>query len=412
MASPRTTSVHLTAQGGATEQLRRANLSRVLGLVHRDGAQSRAELTRNTGLNRSTVGALVAELTELGLVTEALPTEGNLPGRPSPIVTAAPEIAAITVNPEVDAIHVGLVGLGGHIIARVRLDLAHIPTSSDVVALSSAAISGLLSGRPALRIVGVGIAVPGQVRLSDGEVRDATHMDWVDEPLGRLIAEATGMRTWAANAAYLGMRAESVFGTARGVDDFVYFIGGASGIGGGAVMGGQLLTGSAGYAGEFGHTFVRSHGTPCSCGASGCLEAELTQSSLLDAVGLAPADADQLATRLGESTDPVVRALLEAHLELLGIAVRTTVNSLNPSLVVLSGFLAALFDAGGPGTQERLVAGAIRSARDTVRIESAPFGSNQLMIGAGELVFADLLADPANFLAESPLIVVDNNFVA
>jgi predicted NBD/HSP70 family sugar kinase len=412
MASPRTTSVHLTAQGGATEQLRRANLSRVLGLVHRDGAQSRAELTRNTGLNRSTVGALVAELTELGLVTEALPTEGNLPGRPSPIVTAAPEIAAIAVNPEVDAIHVGLVGLGGHIIARVRLDLAHIPTSSDVVALSSAAISGLLSGRPALRIVGVGIAVPGQVRLSDGEVRDATHMDWVDEPLGRLIAEATGMRTWAANAAYLGMRAESVFGTARGVDDFVYFIGGASGIGGGAVMGGQLLTGSAGYAGEFGHTFVRSHGTPCSCGASGCLEAELTQSSLLDAVGLAPADADQLATRLGESTDPVVRALLEAHLELLGIAVRTTVNSLNPSLVVLSGFLAALFDAGGPGTQERLVAGAIRSARDTVRIESAPFGSNQLMIGAGELVFADLLADPANFLAESPLIVVDNNFVA
>ena len=120
-----------------------------------------------------------------------------------------------------------------------------------MVRLASAAIAGLLSGREtALRVVGIGVAVPGQVRVSDGTVREATHMGWAEEPLGRMLSEATTLPAWAANAANLAMRAESVFGAGKGVDDFVYFIGGASGIGGGAVTGGRLLSGAAGYAGN------------------------------------------------------------------------------------------------------------------------------------------------------------------
>src|ERR1700754_2361367 len=88
------------ASGGATDALRRSNLATVLGLVHREGALSRSELTHRTGLNRSTVGDLVAELSALGLVeVDETPVAGGR-GRPSPVVRVTDTIAAIAVNPE------------------------------------------------------------------------------------------------------------------------------------------------------------------------------------------------------------------------------------------------------------------------------------------------------------------------
>ena len=398
MSSTAESQPRLGASGGATDQLRRRNLSNILGLVHREGPLPRTDLTRHTGLNRSTTGDLVAELADLGLVYETAPTGGNLPGRPSPIVHPNPSIVTVAVNPEVDAIHVGLVGLGGHVITHIRLEAATVPSPSEFVRIASAAIAGLLSGRESsLRVVGTGMAIPGQVRLSDGGVRDATHLDWVEEPLSQLMHDATGIPTWAANAANLGMRAESVFGAGKGIDDVVYFIGGASGIGGGAVTGGRLLTGAAGYAGEFGHSFVKTRGVACSCGSSGCLEAEVTQARLLDAVGLSAAEADRLAARLTTSSDAAVRALVDEQFELLGIAVRNAVNVFNPQLVILGGFLGDLYQAG-ESDGRALSGGAIKAAREDLRFERAALGAEQLMIGAGELVFSALIDDPVGFV--------------
>lgn len=387
------------ASGATTDQLRRNNLSAILTLVHRDGAMSRTEITRRTRLNRSTVGACVADLVSLGLVFETVPDPGSRAGRPSLIVNPGSRVVAIAVNPEVDAIHIALVALGGRVLRTVHLDVAAPLTAADVVTRCSAAIAGLLSGQDAsMQVVGIGLAVPGQVRLSDGQVREATHLGWFEEPMAAMLATATGFPTWAANAAILGMRAEGVFGAGRGVDDLVYFIGGSSGIGGGVVTGGQWMTGAAGYAGEFGHTFVRSEGTVCHCGANGCLEAEVTQQALLEAAGLRHDEADQLAAALAASSDPAAADLVSRDLELLGIAVRNAVNVFNPARVVLGGFLAELYRARGEQAPT-LVGDAIRSARESVTIVPALLGSEQLMVGAGELVFADLLADPAGALA-------------
>ncbi|MCU1475799.1 MAG: putative ROK-family transcriptional regulator [Subtercola sp.] len=387
--------------GGTTEELRRSNLARILGLVHREGDLSRAELTRLTGLNRSTIGGLVGELRELGLVFESMPESGgsNRAGRPSPIVHASRQVAAIAVNPEVDAIHVGLVALGGHVIERVRVETTGSPTSRQVVEMARAAIAGLLAWHEAdLRIVGVGLAVPGLVRSSDGQVRSADHLGWVDEPLTEMIAEATGYRAVAANAAQLGMRAESVFGAGKGVDDLVYLIGGASGIGGGVLTGGQLLTGSDGYAAEFGHTFVQSGGTLCTCGANGCFEAEVTQGALLAAAGLEPNEADQLAERLGRASDPAVLALLAHDRELVRIAVKNAVNLFNPRLVVVGGFLAALFGAAATSV-DGLAGESIVTSRESLQVAPALLGPDQLMVGAAELVFSELLLDPVAILS-------------
>ncbi|MCU1443448.1 MAG: XylR family transcriptional regulator [Cryobacterium sp.] len=381
-------------QSATTDQLRRNNLSSVLTLIHHEGALSRADLTRLTGFNRSTIGALVVDLVDLGMVYETMPAKGARAGRPSPIVNASERTVAIAVNPEVDAIHLAVVALGGRVLSQIRLPVERELTVDDVVARSSAAMAEMVAGQ-AFHVVGIGIAVPGQVRLFDGQVREATHLGWFEEPMARRFTEATGYPAWAANAAILGMRAESVFGAGKGVDDLVYFIGGASGIGGGVVTGGQWMTGAAGYAGEFGHTFVQSDGRPCHCGASGCLEAEVTQESLVAMVGLHADEISELPRALATATDPAVREHIERDLDLLAIAVRNAVNVFNPAVVVIGGFLEALYRARSDDTSDRLVRDAIRSARESVRIVPADLGSKQLMIGSAELVFTNLIADPS-----------------
>jgi len=387
------------SSGGATDALRRSNLATVLGLVHRDGALSRSDLTRLTGLNRSTVGDLVAELAGLGLVEVDEAPGGGRAGRPSPVVRASDGVAAIAVNPEVDAVIVGLVALGGRVLKRVRVETASARSAAETVTLASAGIAGMLAGETGIRVAGIGVAVPGQVRLSDGMVREATHFGWVDEPLAAMLSQATGHRAWAANAAVLGLRAESAFGAGRGVDDLVYMIGGASGIGGGAVGGGRLLTGAAGYAGEFGHTLVRTDGRHCSCGSYGCLEAEVTQEELLSSVGLASADAAALADRLVATGDAGALAVIERDYRMLQIAARNAVNVFNPSLLVLGGFLAALYRGARAHGAPDLLAEVVHSSREGVAVAEAALGTDQLLIGAAELVFSELIADPARALA-------------
>ena len=74
---------------------------------------SRADLTRHTGLSRSTTKDLVEELVERGLVEESPAPSVSQVGRPSPIVRPSNRVLAIAVTPEVDAVTVGVVSLGG-----------------------------------------------------------------------------------------------------------------------------------------------------------------------------------------------------------------------------------------------------------------------------------------------------------
>jgi len=383
--------------GSTTDQLRRDNLSRVLRLLHRDGAASRSELTKAVGLSRSTMASVVADLEHLGLARESAPEPTPRAGRPSGIVHPADDVVAVTVNPEVDAVHVGLVGFGGRVIKHARVQTP----SNDVnvvVALAAATIRGMLSDDPPRhRVLGMGLAIPGQIRMEDGVVRQATHLGWSDAPVADLLSRATGLRAWAANAATLALRAESAFGAGRDVRDLVYLIGGASGIGGGVVMDDRLLVGAEGYAGEFGHTVVTPGGSECHCGGVGCLEAEVDQQTLMTAAGLLPEEAHLLAEALPKAVaaDPATQRLVDEKSRLLAITVRNAVNIFNPRVVLLSGFLAALHAASSTD----LTSAAIASSRSGVELRTAALGSEQLMIGAAELVFDELLNDPTSFSA-------------
>ena len=384
--------------GNSNDSVRQHNLSVLLRVVHRTAGISRSQLTRQTGLNRSTIAALVGELVERELVVESEPDSHNQVGRPSPIVRPGPKPLAITINPEIDAITVGLVDLGGAVLRRVRHPLDRLPTAAEAVAISATMIDELRDEFDlSRRAVGIGVAVPGLVRSADGLVRLAPHLRWVDEPLAEMLEEATGFSVVAANDARLGTLAESIFGAGRGLTDMIYLNGGASGIGGGAIVNGQPLRGVSGYAGEFGHTLVNSGGQQCHCGATGCLETEVRRSTLLDAVGLTDADAEDLEAALLRSDSPSVRSEIERQLDTLAITLRNVVNTLNPELIVLGGFLGSLYAVAPERLDSDVAAQSLPSSRDSVKITRAELGLNILVIGAAELAFESVLADPSSF---------------
>jgi len=383
--------------GNNNDKVRRHNLSVVLGLAHRTRGLSRAQLTRQTGLNRSTIADLVSELVERQLVVEVEPDSSGQVGRPSPIVRPNPKAVALAINPEVDAITIGVVGLGGKVLKRVRYPTAHSTSAKEAVAICAAVVEGMRSELESqFRTVGIGVAVPGLVREEDGMVRLAPHLGWVDEPLARMLTEATGYPVVAANDASLGALAESTFGSGRGVSDLIYLNGGASGIGGGVIAGGVSLAGIAGYAGEFGHTLVNSAGSICNCGAQGCLETEVARAPLLELVGLTDADGDELELALTSADSPAVGTEVERQLGYLAVALRNAINIFNPRLIVLGGFLGSLYAVAPDYLDQKLARQPLLAATEGVTISRTQLASDLLMIGAAELAFESLLSDPTS----------------
>lgn len=389
------------SSGTTLDDVRRQNLSQVLRLVHYRGPSSRAEITHATGLNRSTVGGLVAELQERGYVLESEALQTRRVGRPSAMVNPAESTFAIAVNPEIDATSVGIVGLGGRVLRTVRHRHERIPTFREFVNVVAAIVDGMRPGfAPESRLVGVGLAIPGLVRPDDASVSVAPHLGWRDAPVSALLSEATGLRVVAGNDANCGVLAESAFGAGRAVDTVVYLNGGASGIGGGISLFGTTVSGHNGQAGEFGHTLVDSAGVECHCGAIGCLETEVSRERLIASLSADGVDVVDLALLEPALATAWAHPGSAGHREItrqvakLGVALRTIVNALNPRCVVFGGFLAALLNVVGADEIIRAIGATLpEGVRDLSLVPSA-LGRGNLLVGAAELVFQRLLDDP------------------
>jgi len=388
-------------RGNNLDSVRRNNLSMVLDIISRNGAASRADITRFTGLNRSTVAALVAELSALGIVVESNPDSTSTVGRPSPIVSPRRDLVAIAVNPEVDAITVGVIGLAGEVVRHERFETDSPPTAEVAVRMIADIVADLrTTSLTDHRIIGIGVAVPGLVRTVDGLVRWAPHLGWVDAPIAPQLAEVTGLNVSVGNDASLGALAEHLRGAGRGIDDMVYLNGGASGIGGGVIASGVTIGGLGGYAGEFGHNRPGVTENSDRRTTDGALEDEVSRARLLEIVGLETADDATLSRALLGSTDPAVAAELSRQRRILATALSNAINVLNPALVVLGGFLATLLEAD-PGALRALVTSqSLPAAAEELEISSAALGDDRLLIGAAQLAFAQLLGDPTSLNRE------------
>ncbi|MBB3044351.1 ROK family protein [Nocardioides soli] len=385
-----------TPTGVGSDELRRVNLRAILQTVHTHGPTTRAVLTKQLGLNRSTIGGLTGELQSLGLVTEQTAVVGGR-GRPSHLVVPCEDNVVVAVDVGVDRIAVALVGLGGQVLAgrnrghqRGEHDVDHVVESVAQM------VEETLAASSHSRCLGIGCAVPGAVRASDGLVRFAPNLGWYDEPFTELLAERLQRPVSTGNDANLGVLAEHVRGAAVGFSEAVY-LSASVGIGGGFLVGGRPLTGVSGYAGEVGHMQVDSLGPTCRCGAVGCWETKVGENVLLRHAGRLPGGGPPAVAEVIEAaraSDSRARTAVEEVAEWTGIGIRAIVNLFNPEVVVLGGCLAQVWRAAEPAVLDSFERSSLLSPRADTLIRPAGLGDDSPLLGAAELAFAPVLDRP------------------
>ncbi|GAA2315840.1 hypothetical protein GCM10010149_79750 [Nonomuraea roseoviolacea subsp. roseoviolacea] len=437
--------------GPSQEDIRRHNLGALLRHVHLGGPISRAELTAKMGLNRSTIMALTSDLTAAGLVREELPRETGRAGRPSLVVrpeSSRVYVFAFDVGP--DRLAAARVGLGGAILDRRETARRRGPFDLDELAGTLAGFARQMrrKTRPDTVCVGAAAAVSGGVRKDDGVIMFGPNLGAESVPFGEELGRrlGLGLPVSVGNDANLAALAEHSRGVAVGVRDLIYLHGDV-GIGGGIITGGHLLGGHDGYGGEVGHMVVNPGGQPCGCGSRGCLEAEVGERALLEAAGRAAARGESRAAARGESGaaargesrvaargdgsaaafdgDRVavdgagrqgrdaVRAVVDAADRgdivaqealkrvggWLGLGVANLVNIFNPEMVIFGGMLREVYLGSAAQVRSRLATNAMGPQRERLRLRTSALADDATLVGAAELAFAHVLADPLEVLA-------------
>lgn len=393
----------------AADELRRHNLTTILDRLHVSGPMSRSELAQRTGLNRSTIADLIGELRGLGLVEEGPGVTSSGPGRPSPVARVRPEGATVlALELSVDSIAVATVGLGGHVynqlrLARPRGRFSPEETVEDIARLAQP----LLASLPADHVlVGVGVAVAGVVRRSDGFVHLAPNLGWRNVPLGAVASGRLGLTdpVALANEADLRALAEYRHGVGAEAGQLIY-VTGEAGIGAGIIQDGQPMLGAAGYAGEVGHTLINPEGRRCRCGARGCWETEAGEAALARRAGLTNLVGqellDEVMARAGADDQRTLNALAETG-RWLGLGIGNLVNVFNPDLIVVGGIFHELLPLLEKPMLEGVDEVALDAPRESVRVERGVFGIDAALLGAAELALSGVIANPASVAAIDP----------
>jgi predicted NBD/HSP70 family sugar kinase len=391
----------VTSTAARPDAIRRHNLAVLLSHLHRDGALTRAELTQRLGMSRSTIGALVADLIQLGLVEEVVPSGGVGVGRPSHVVSPrgdGPFVLAV----DVDVTHVTMaaVGIGGTVRRReVVQSGGPNATPQRIAELVVDTLERMRAETmPGSALAGVGVSVPGTVDRRSGRVGVAPNLGWRDEAFGSLLAESLpcGVPVAVGNDADLAVLAEHRRGSGRGCEDVVFLMG-RIGVGAGILVGGHPLRGRDGHAGEIGHNVVDVSGPPCHCGKNGCTETYIGDGALLHLAGRDLPPGDEAVEALfadARAGDEAAMRAVRLVAEPLGRAIANLVNTLNPERVILGGSLSGLLELARPEVEASLEHYALEAPSRTLQLVQPGLGDDSALLGAAEVGFAELLADP------------------
>lgn len=354
-------------------------VSQIFTTVLSHGPLTRLEVARRAGLSPAAVTKAVRPLIEAGYLVEDVdePARPAL-GRPAnPVRVDGERALFIGVKVTGDEI----IGVLTDLCCRVRVARhAPLPDREPKGVLASVAelVHELLAeaGELGVPVLGLGIAVSGDVDRGAGVVRYSPFLEWREVPLAELAAATTGLPVTVDNDVRALTVAEQWFGAGVGLSDFAVVTVGA-GIGCGLVVHGRVVAGAQGVAGEIGHVTVDPAGPPCHCGNRGCVEAIAGDAAILrrirETTGLEVADTAE-AVALAHQGNAGAREAYARAGEAIGRGIATVANLLGPERVIISGEGLAAHDLFAGQIRDAFTAAAFGSAaRCDVRTRPLPF---------------------------------------
>ncbi|HST50457.1 MAG TPA: ROK family protein [Pyrinomonadaceae bacterium] len=380
--------------------MRAINRQIVLNYVRDRGPISRAEIARQTALQRSTISEIVDTLLEEELIEE-IGAGRSTGGRcPTLLGLRSSGAAAIGIDIAPTRTTVAASNLAGGVLERIEFETEHDFEKTITQAIEAA--RSLLEKNPGT-IEGIGVSLPGLVDPSTGRLLYVPYFRWRDMNVGPRIAAATGVEVVIDNDANAAALAELWFGqseVSEARDFIMVFI--AEGVGTGIIFDRQIYRGEGGAAGEFGHMIIGERApVPCSCGSWECWEAfasgraAVARYSKLTGEGEAARQmsfAELIDRALGGET--AARAALRETARYLGIGISNLIIGFSPEIVVVGGAITRAWDLVSDLFSET-VRRSIRRDLPTARITRSTIGDQASLMGALGLVLANKFASVA-----------------
>lgn len=378
------------------DTIRNINRQIVLNYIRERAPISRAEISYETALQRSTVSLIVDELKTQGLVDEL---EGESTGGRPPSLLRLRTAGSVAIGVDLGISHtvVATSDLAGRLLhqqsfttsANAKKTLQNIIDASRELIKKEKGIEG------------IGVSVPGLVDHESGWVHFIPHFKWRDWSLAEELRKATGLPVTIDNDANAASLAELWFGRpeVRETRDFIFVLV-EEGIGTGIVFDGQVYHGEGGAAGEFGHMTIGT-GAPVTCavGTRECWEAfaselaALARYRALAGRSTSGVSFQRLVDRALGDEEAASEALLEtAHY--LGVGIANVMKALSPSVVIVGGVIARAWPLISERLKTAVEENSVCRGLPSARIVASTLGENPRIMGALSLVLAGKFASP------------------
>jgi glucokinase len=295
----------------------------------------------------------------------------------------------------------GVVDSGGEILVQARRDTP----AQDAAKMMRLIMEVIRELADTQEIEAIGIGAAGWIDAKRSTVLFSPNLAWRNEPLREEVARYVTVPVVVENDANVAAWAEFQFGAAADANDSMVMLTIGTGLGGAIVLGGELVRGAHGIAGELGHVLAVHDGHPCGCGRLGCIEQYASGSALVRfaqelavadpsraghllelAGGSAEAITGQMVTQCAKAGDPVAREAFAKIGYWLGNGLADLVQIFDPQVLVLGG---GVVDAGDlllhPAQEAYERALAQRGRLPIAEIRPALLGNTAGLVGAADL---------------------------
>ena len=378
-----------------------------LNLVRARQPISRADLARAMGVRRGTVSIIVNELLAQKLVFEGATGEAVRGRKPTFLYVESRRRAVVAVDIRASQTYLMLADLLGKPLSGV-IGFATVTDPRMLVKTLARRIRALLAEQQDVDACeGIGVVVPGMVEQSTMKILHAPTLGWRDVDLREALAAATGLPVQVENSGRACAIAQlwAMHDEPAATGDLV-FVSVSDGLGVGVVVQGEVLRGRNNIAGEFGHVPLALDGPRCSCGASGCWEAYISNRATLaryfgrstETAGPVPSEQkaftieDLIARARGN--DAKAAAALQATARYLGLGLASVINVLDPARVYIGGEITAAWDLIDATVRAALAERALTPAAASTPLKAVSTATYPRLQGAAALVTAPAFAAP------------------
>lgn len=338
----------------SSENARDINRDIVLEIIRSTQPVSRADLARASGLQPSTISAIVEQLIQEKWVKEGAIARRPRGRRPT-LLSLNEDLVILAADVRPNQAIVALLDLNGRFLAREVVPLVSDPERS--VSKIAMCMKAMRADHPDRSCEGIGFSVPGRVDPETQRLILAPNLKWGSFDIKKSIEKKMQLQVELANAANACLLSELWSGKLDGVRNAV-LITVAEGVGGAILANGQIVTSRTGLAGEFGHSPIDLSGPLCACGQRGCWEVFASSNAALRYYSeicpkAKPVNIGDLL-RMSEEGDAAAIAAVSRQAVQVGRGLRLVTSALAPEVILIAGDITTSWARFGPIIQAEL----------------------------------------------------------